>query len=893
MTEGVVGGKYRLEGVVGSGTFGTVFRAKHVDIGRVYAIKFLEIPEKLAGEADAIRTRFLREAKILGRLDHPNTVQVVDFGQHGDQPYIVTEYLEGRTLHRVIKDQGPFDENHVVTVTEQILGSVAQAHELGLIHRDLKSNNVMLVSDANGEEVAKLLDFGVATPFREDSLAAARDLKVTVRGSFIGTPQYAAPEQFGGEVSAASDVYAIGLLMWEMITGTPAVRKRTFSECMQIHMHKEPWKLPPEARVSAQMRNVVETALQRDPARRYADAGEMLTATGLLGSAGTQAHAEPATLVTADVEPADDVIAGKYRLEKLIGAGGFSRVFKAVHVDMQRPVAVKLLDLQGAVAVTGATTAEDLRARFGREARLVSKLTHPNTITVYDFGVDRADRWYIAMEYVEGPNLFRALKKQGAFEPRRAALVARDILRSLSEAHHLGILHRDLKPGNVMMTKDYEGKEVAKVLDFGIATVHGVETPGTTDIRMSATRMGAFVGTPQYAAPEQFLGEKLTPAADVYAVGLVLWEMLTGSPAVSDDVFGRCLQKHLSKEPWRLPEHGALPQGLLDIMYGALEKEPSRRYLSASDMASDLDSWLDGKKESFKPAPVTEERWEPAIEYKSVEESLDVDSFVEDDSGGIGRADTDERAIIDPNIESSQLPEFLSAPDPIETPARRPATAPAPRRPARNQAKIELDYDRAGIRPGGHQRVVAPTHVAQGGRRSPSRSPASWVIGIAGALLVGLAAYSLWPTPSQESVVSTEELMRSETMYLDLEPAQAVEKPLTNRFTVAGILEAVKTDGWFVRKMEGSNALASVHQQSYRLSRGDSAVEIQVVTTKSTSIATQMADDTRPPIRSVVFDNKLVRVFPPTRGGRSETDGLVTLLARYRDLVLDSEEVAP
>ena len=902
MTEGVIGGKYRLEGVVGSGTFGTVFRAKHVDLGRSYAIKFLEIPPQLMGDAEAVRTRFLREAKILGRLDHPNTVQVVDFGQHQDKPYIVTEFLEGKTLRHVVKDEGPFDENRLHSVTTQILGSVAQAHELGLVHRDLKSNNVMLVRDAQGNEVAKLLDFGVATSFREDSLEAARNLQVTVRGTFIGTPQYASPEQFSGSATSASDVYAVGLLMWEMATGTPAVTKRSFAECMEIHCGREPWALPAGVMLSSDMKQLIERALARNPAKRFSSAGDMLQALERLTNSRTQAMSpEPAT-IKADMEAVEDLIAGKYRLGKLIGSGGFSRVYKALHEDMGRVVAVKLLDLQGAVAMTGATTAEDLRARFSREARLVSKLAHPNTITIFDFGVDKIGRWYIVMEYVEGSNLHRALRKQGAFEPRRAATIARDILRSLSEAHHLGILHRDLKPGNVMLTTDYQGSELAKVLDFGIATVHEVEAPAVTDIKsMSATRMGAFVGTPQYAAPEQFLGERLTPAADVYAVGLVLWEMLTGQPAVGEDAFGKCLQMHLSKQPWRLPQHGALPDGLLQILYGALEKEPSRRYLSASDMADDLDAWLSGKKDRFKPAPVTEERWEPAFEYKSVEEGLDLDSFGELDARASTFDEVDDRAIIDPNISSSQLPEFLS--DSRDEPSRapsRPAPSPGtpaaarpgqPRRP-RNEPVLELDYERAGVRPSSHRSPAPTEREPVQPRRGGSGVKSSWLVGAAGAALVAGAAYSLWPSSEAEkSTITADELMRSETMYMDLERTAVQEdEPLTNRFTVAGILQAIKTADWFVRKMESSNSLANVVSQSYRLSRGETVIEIEVITTKSTSIAAQMADDTRAPVRAIVFDNKLVRVFPPARGGRPEVDELIGLLAKYRDLVLESEE---
>src|SRR5690606_12776085 len=162
----------------------------------------------------------------------------------------------------------------------------------------------------------------------------------------------------------------------------------------------------------------------------------------------------------------------------------------------EREVAIKLLDLDGAVAAAGVSAA-DLKARFSREAKLSSQLKHPNSITVYDFG-DDGGRRYIVMELADGADLHRPLRRSGRFDPKRAATIARDIARSLSEAHHLGFLHRDLKPGNIMLARDFTGDEQVKVLDFGIATVLDVGTGQAGIEAMQATRIGTFAGTPQY-----------------------------------------------------------------------------------------------------------------------------------------------------------------------------------------------------------------------------------------------------------------------------------------------------------------------------------------------------------------------------------------------------------
>lgn len=874
MGERTIAGKYRLEGVVGTGAFGTVFRAVHVDVGRQFAVKVLDIPEEHSSKAEAFRKRFAREAKILGQLDHPNAVQVFDFGEHEGKPYLVMEFVEGRSVLQVIQAEGRLSEPRVRRITEQLLSALSSAHALGLVHRDLKPSNIMLVGDGESEQV-KVVDFGVAAAFRPDALPDAVRLSVTKRGSFVGTPRYASPEQFTGDIVAGSDVYAVGLLMWEMLVGQPAVPSQELEDCIRAHMDTRPWEVPAHVQITRGLRELIEHALLRSVSDRYEDAAEMLDALRALPEIATQ----PATVPSREVLQAGpgEMLVGKYRLGPVIGAGGFSRVFRAEHVDMQRTVAVKLLDLQGAVGRGGGTTAKDLQVRFSREARMVSQLRHPNTITVYDFGVDEHGRWYIVMEYVDGTNLWAAVRKQGAFEPRRAAQIARDVLRSLGEAHHLGILHRDLKPGNIMLSRDFQGTEVAKVLDFGIATVHDVgELPERFEV-MRATQMGTFVGTPQYAAPEQFLGEKLTPAADLYAVGLVLWEMLAGRAAVEADAFGECLKMHMSSEPWQIPDR--VPPGLSDILRGALEKRPGSRYLTAAEMADDLDGWLAGTKQDFRPAPTTEERWEPAFDYGATDQP-----------------------IIDPNVDDGFVPEFLrddaDSPSmsaepsrPVRQPASRPANTARNRKQSSGErrrrpspARLELDYDSVPQRR--QARPARPGRVHDDSRKPRIRFNRNWVIGGFVVVVLAAVAYSAMQTDSEPQVDLTEE----EPMFLDLDdPMKPREQDTRKRYSTEGIVRAIRAGGWNVLQTSDSNVLTNVRQQTYRLRSGDASLEIKLITTKSTAIAQNLFEATRPPIQAVVFDNKLVRIFPPPKPRGDEVGELVALLRRYRQLVNESE----
>ncbi len=281
------------------------------------------------------------------------------------------------------------------------------------------------------------------------------------------------------------------------------------------------------------------------------------------------------------------IIADKYRIDKPIARGGFSVIYRGTHTGMERPVALKLLALDDEIKPSWLE-------RFTREAKLASQLTHPNTVTIFDYGQDPRGFLYIVMEWVEGQSLYHHLKQNGALRPRQVAEVALQILESLDEAHRRGFLHRDLKPSNIMLTHDYEGRDIIKVLDFGIAK----NLEESQDGGVLITHQGAFVGTPRYASPEQFDGRELAPSADIYSLGLLMWEALVGDPAVASVNYGECVDKHLGDEPWRLPDAVQCPPGLARVLYRALDKEVSDRYSSCRQMHAELSQWLESSEAS-------------------------------------------------------------------------------------------------------------------------------------------------------------------------------------------------------------------------------------------------------------------------------------------------------
>ena len=261
-------------------------------------------------------------------------------------------------------------------------------------------------------------------------------------------------------------------------------------------------------------------------------------------------------------------IAGRYRILAKLGEGGMGAVYRAEQISLKRQVAVKLLRPE----VLGN---ELLLRRFNAEAEAVAKLSHPNTVNIYDFGQDADGSLFIAMEYIEGRSLRTVLHGE-ALSPRRALAIAHQVAASLSDAHAHAIVHRDLKPDNVMLQDRGREHDIARVLDFGIAKLRD-ENRAT---KMQMTQQGDVVGTPQYMAPEQIRGESVDGRTDVYALGCMLYEMFTGRMPHDAPTVLAMLSKHLIEEPMppsqRRPELGLPPQ-VDALILGAMAKDPAHR----------------------------------------------------------------------------------------------------------------------------------------------------------------------------------------------------------------------------------------------------------------------------------------------------------------------------
>ncbi len=264
----------------------------------------------------------------------------------------------------------------------------------------------------------------------------------------------------------------------------------------------------------------------------------------------------------------ETVLDGKYRLESRIGQGQYGVVYRATHLQLDRPVAVKLLrtDLDD--------DSDDPRARFHREGMSACKLQHPNAVSVLDFSITPTGVPFMVMELLSGLTLEEELKRVGRMTPQRCAELLLPICEVLAEAHSLGIIHRDVKPQNIFLHRGHHG-EVLKVLDFGIAKL-----VGETRSHQRLTLEGIGPGTPTYMAPERFSGGDYDHSADVYSVGVLLYEMLVGRPPfVSLD--GNAIKvalKHIGEPPTPLTDYDPdLPKAVETAVLEALRKDPEQR----------------------------------------------------------------------------------------------------------------------------------------------------------------------------------------------------------------------------------------------------------------------------------------------------------------------------
>jgi serine/threonine-protein kinase len=305
----------------------------------------------------------------------------------------------------------------------------------------------------------------------------------------------------------------------------------------------------------------------------------------------------PISKVASD---ADDPLLGQtlpggYVILELVGIGGMGRVYRAEQTNLGRTVAVKIIHPH----LVGE---ENAAARFITEARAASRLNHPNSVGVIDFGKTQHGQLYLVMEFLRGRDLARVAYEEGPLSFRRIVNVMRQTLAALSEAHHLGIIHRDLKPENIILEPMRTGGDFVKVVDFGLAKVRETEQP-----QPSITSPGIVCGTPEYMSPEQGRGDPIDARSDLYAVGVIFFQMLTGRLPFEADSPTQVVLMHISSpapDPRAVAPERKIPEALVNVLLMAMAKEQDHRFTDADEFSEALsDAMVQVEETAGRPAP--------------------------------------------------------------------------------------------------------------------------------------------------------------------------------------------------------------------------------------------------------------------------------------------------
>jgi serine/threonine protein kinase len=604
-------GKYRIQKQLGFGGMGAVYLAFDERLRRRIALKLM-LEAMAKNPLD--RERFLREARAAAQITSDHVVNIYEAEEIDGIPYIALQFLLGTPLDEHLRTAGQPSLRQAIRIAIETARGLAVAHELGIVHRDIKPGNLWLEAPTNR---VKILDFGLAKPLFD----AEEEVELTRAGTSAGgTPAYMAPEQARGlPLDGRADLYSLGCVMYLLCTGQLPFPRKTVNAVLIAHateaftpvrelnpaapealvgcinrlLEKKPDDRPKSAEaVIAELEDILATELfetkTASPPPPPPKEPDDPTRTRIAPSLKTEPVPGPNQPDPLAGHPAR---IGRFDLRGVLGSGAFGLVYRGFDPNLNREVAIK-------VPKNPHMHPDQVNA-FLREARAAANIHHQNVCPVYEVGVD-GGRPFIVMHLVPNSLAKVLAGRKLPFVPRDAAAIVRKLGLGVAAAHALGVSHRDLKPANVLVN---DATREVLITDFGLALL-GDETRVSVD--------GAVKGTPAYMAPEQADGdiEAIGPSSDIHALGVMLYELMTGTlpfRGTSTDVVLSQVRTKLPKRPSEV--RPGIDPTLDAICLRAMAKKPQDRYSTTKDFVDALTDYLrasapsTGKTEVAKPKP--------------------------------------------------------------------------------------------------------------------------------------------------------------------------------------------------------------------------------------------------------------------------------------------------
>ena len=538
-TRAALGDRYRLERIAASNADRVLFEAYDETLKRRVSVRINFFRDATT------RAWFLREAEALGRLDHPAIRHVYDAGIAGDVAYRIGNWIDGEGLEEAVF-RAPRIIPAVLSLARDLLGALDHAHLQGIILRRIVPASVLVGTSGRG----------TVTDLRWSSYV----LPAIPPGAAPTMAMFMAPEIRDGAVGdPACDVFTAGALLYFAVTGQQPP--------LDLSQLRRPTELRPTCPRAVE--RIVLRALNAAPEDRYLTASEMLE--DLASDAGTF-ETRAAAVSQGPVTGTEDrgrwekwlrrALGDDYELLSLLGRGGFGSVYRVRDLHLEREVALKVLH-------PALTQDPEVVERFRREAQLAAGLSHPNIVNIYDIAGRFGLIWY-TMEFIDGPSLAQLVERDGPLPLEQVLRLLREALSALAHAHGSGLVHRDIKPENILI--DPTGS--VQITDFGLALAIRGKYGGAT----------SQSGTPQFASPEQLLGERVDQRSDLYSLAAVAYYALLGTPPFPGATTEQVLARQTTNQfPLPREQREDVSEAFERVLDRALSADVESRFPSAAE----------------------------------------------------------------------------------------------------------------------------------------------------------------------------------------------------------------------------------------------------------------------------------------------------------------------